>query len=297
MNHLTTIALLAWIGFCSASVTAATASPPAAVQTLSAYRGTASWDIRDRWYFVVKHSCNTDGGIYEFWPADPICSGRLETYRRYLPSGNLDSSNSDDALSVRLGQMSVDSENKIRELRGASEDISVNGKWGTPSQMYDSIVALQDPVASFKENSYRLSEFKELVEEDLRASLENAAVKVRKKRSEDRTTILVGIALSLCALVALWFIYRLGKRFLPSLAESGAKKSKGALGELRNMHVRHVAMDETIRATTRASLDITQKERTELRAQISQAIDAGNPELAKTLMSLLQKLEGDTASI
>lgn len=291
LSRIASIALLIWISFYSAPVAASAAAPVDLIQTVSPYRSTASWDIEDRWFFLVSHSCNTDEIIFGFWPADPVCAGRVETYRRNKPSDNPDS------IDAYLQGNIVDSDNKIRALRGASEDISVNGQWGTPSRMYDSIVELNDPVASFRGRPYRLSEFKERVDGDLRVSRENATAKVRDMRSEWLTTILAGVALFFSALLALWIIYRIGKRFLPALVESSARKSKSALGELRNMHVRHVAVDEAIRAATRAALDNTQKERAELRTQIAQAIDTGNPELAKTLMSLLQKLEGDTANI
>jgi hypothetical protein len=294
LKQIAGIVFLAWLSLSSAPVTAATDIALAPIRTLPAYRASATWDIEDRWYFLIGHTCNTDQKVYGFWPADPICSGALVAYRRPRPSDSADS------IGVELERMRVDSENNIRSLRGASEGISVSGKWGTSSQLYDRIVELKDPVASFNDRPYRLSEFKELVAENLLVTLEKATQDVTNKRAEIKSSILAGAAQILLALVVLWILYRIGKRFFPSVAagtkrivSSGVDQTKETLGEL---HARHVATDETIRVATRASLDTKRNERAELRAQISNALDSNNPELAKTLMSILQKLERDVPS-
>jgi hypothetical protein len=55
--------------------------------------------------------------------------------------------------------------------------------------------------------------------------------------------------------------------------------------------------DETMRAATRSSLDQTRDERAALRDQLQRALDDGNVELARTLTSVLRKLEGDRTDL
>jgi hypothetical protein len=283
MKIIPGIAIVILISLFNNTVAAAANTNAGPVRTLQPLKGGTVWEIEESWRFEINHHCEPGEESYGFWPGDTTCSGYLGVYQ-WEPKP-------EDPL------LAYYERNKPRKT---SDEVSVNGKWGASTKLYDVLVALDDPVASFEGRQYRLAEFKERVYEDYRAELEKSKAQVEEHRSQIKSLILAYAAGIFFALVGLFITYKIARRFIPRVASVvrrgvglGTTKTKGALGDLRDMHVRHVVMDETIRATTRASLDNTQRERAELRAQILQALENGNPELAKTLTSLLQKLEGD----
>jgi hypothetical protein len=290
LKHLTAATLSLLMGLYGGPVVAAT--------DISPWSSSLSWRIDDRWYLMVEHHCNIEEVTFGFWPADPVCSGKL--YAQQFSQPEPDPNDSFEAqYRSRLQSKTTDIANAQRQIGGGG--VSVNGTVNerNSSEVYDRILALKDPVVSFAGGNYRLNRFSELASKDSSIQLDKAKAIVKEKRISVLLATLSALALIIFALFVLrWIVKRLLPQlaiFTGKMARKGARKSNDALEGLRTMRVRHVAMDETIRAATRKSLDISQKERADLRTQIAQALDAGNTELAKTLMSLLKKLEGDIA--
>jgi hypothetical protein len=295
LKRIITAALLSLASFYCAPLVAQTNLSPS---PNSAYG--VEWDTPNGWYFQVSHQCSTDNIAYGFWPAEPNCRGYFSAFFRNVPY---------DSPDAGWKNMSIDSENKIRQLSNA-RDLVVSGLrgdfHGTSAELYHETRSLflllgRDPLVMFKGTSYRLQNFSDLVIADLAHNKSEALKIVQEKRR-------IGLSFFGASLLALFLLYyfsqtilsrlNLARKKVGSIVENfrsrGAKKSKDALDDLRDIQVRRIVRDETIRAATRSSLDTTQKERAELREQISKALDTGNPELAKTLMSLLKKMEGDS---
>ena len=253
------------------------------VVTLIPFKGQSAWEIKDGWRFVINHYCSGGSYLYGFWPDDAQCKGYL--------NAELPQPETNDYLEIRIRQLS----GPVR-----SDDVSVGGRWGDSSELYQHVLRLKDPVVKFGDSSYRLSGFRERAAQDRRESYAVAQAEVQSERSEIKKNALAVVFGCVFAAIAMWFAYRTARRLLPllgsrvkELAAISANKAKGSLDDLREIHTRHVVRDETIRAATRSSLDTTREERELLREQIERALNDGNVELAKTLTVLLRKLEGD----
>lgn len=238
------------------------------------FLGRASWQFDGYWSANVNHTCQRKRWG-DWWPLAPTCTSSI-------------SIDYEVPFSVRMknpaAYLFVDKYNK------PSVELLVAGETGGGVTQYERLLRQDQPIVTIKElDGYQfiLNEFAERSA----ASLKYVADKEHSEVADERTEIILGAVAAVGVLVALGFALRWTSRKLAKVPEH----LKSAAHEVGKLHIRHVVRDEVIRQTTRDALaGASESEKEALRGQIRQALDDGNPALAGTLTSVLEKLESNT---
>lgn len=152
---------------------------------------------------------------------------------------------------------------------------------------------------AFKEQQYTLIDFNKVMNNELYYSRESITPKLYLQRAMRVAVAILGL---IGAGVGIWLLWRLPyfTRRLVHLGQYYADTARCWAISLLNSglekwccwRIREIALEESVRHTTRSSLsEATDSEHTALRARISDALEQGDTEMAKTLMGVLQKLE------
>jgi len=230
--------------------------------------GIGLWEVNASWYFVVRYGCFRDNllDISEIFPG---CKGFV-------------------ALE-RLGDTTSDLNNESwryygRPKQDYTEKISIDGRTGTPSELFKLIANQREPVLTVENLDFKLQEF---------------GIRLDAEKDKERSTTYIGIFLWLViasvSFLAIVIGIKVVKHCLSKIPKISVSISnwvgKGA-SEYQKFQVRRVVQDEAIRQTTRSALASTsEEERAALRTQIKIAIDGGNHAVAKNLLSILQKMD------
>lgn len=222
------------------------------------------WTINDQWLMRGGYKCQHTKSSFLGWPSDASCTGELSV-RSYTNSYSL----------------AEQSRAKLREME-SSPTISVSGE-KTWDKFFDLLLQQDEALLSWNGVLANIKDFKLLANAAYAKNLEAENATIRQRRSDILIEVFLNIAILSALVGALVFTFRYLRKKLPAVAKG-----------IQDVQVRRVVADETIRETTRAAMNtLNDADKAALRTQIKEAIDSGNTELAKTLMSLLQKLEGD----
>lgn len=234
--------------------------------------GGGIWMLGGVWDVDATIKCPGEE-ILGFWPLQQDCFGEITPV---LASGTRSSYQT------------------YYERKSNPPRIWVDGEAGWPEANFERLLRRSEPVITLNDVQYELVGFQEFARQKLAERTEDERKEVTKKRIDAVVAILVGAALLALAVFLLRKLYFLARR--------GAKRAKGAISEKvgevvqasGRLRVQRVVEDEVIRQMTRTAIaTATEDERAALRAQITNALESGDVALAKSKMSLLQKIEGD----
>lgn len=238
----------------------------------------AEGEVSDDVIVSATYGCTSETNFAGFWTAAPVCEGAMRGYRQYgLEPG----------MQRYAGTFPTDL------------NIAVEGKTGTATELFTRLLQVDEPKVEIDGRVIELQWDRKRAVARMKAVEAVAADAVDKQRTKQAWKIL---AIVIGAGFAAWIarrIYRSAKRMLPSAHRALHRAWTAFSALLRAMtrpRVHHVVIqqDGNQHSTPRASASLT--EAAALRSQITQAMENGDFELAKTLMSVLQKLEGDVAT-
>lgn len=231
------------------------------------------WKIEGPWQVEGHYYCPIEK-VYGFWPVSATCKGFLSLY-----DGTLSHNDAIISTSVRPDDMGL----------------RVGGKVVKSGEVFNLLQERNTEIVELESQRYQLQGLFERAKAGYSKAITGARQELFKARIVSIVIALAAIVASIgAAFIIRWLYRKIAKT--PEVLKRFYFESKNAAKRVLVMSernkVRRVVMDEVIREATRSALNCaSEDEKSALRSQIKQAIDDGNHEVAKSLLSVLQRME------
>ncbi|WP_304526782.1 hypothetical protein [Halomonas sp. I5-271120] len=231
--------------------------------------GAAEWKLTTHATITAEISCRISDDN-EYWPSIE-CRGDLAPTR--------------DTIFNHI--MSSGIEGEVLEVRKKNGDMVSH--WNVSriysSNLYVALKRAENPIVLHKSSPYWLEDFEEYTQkttENERESLSTDLMMVRLKIIATGVVSLFGVLLGLVILRRIW----------GSLRETFPKLVKNGIRAMDERRIHNLALSEAVKHSTRSSLkNGSDEEKEAIKQQIANAVENGDTELAKSLVSLLRKVE------
>lgn len=238
-----------------------------------------------RWTVQARYNCSHEL-LLGFWPRTPTCYGEVNAWRNYT---------------------------RDEEFSGFTADykarytLTVNGRGGSPESLFNMLLHKKSSqleldgisIDEWRDRDYSVENIKFTLDDfhDRVAAVRNAALHAENKVVSEARNALIPwiIGISLTALLGIYVAVKLLRYMriaLPKVYIQLIQHLKNIGAFFRRPHVQHLRIDHTIQAASTLS-HVLPSEAAVLRDQISHALERGDHDAAKALLSVLQKLEGD----